>query len=432
MPGALSDDSIEAYGLDDFSADFLTALDRAEEAFPSSFRAPAPPAIPAVLAALDDDDYDSMYLEPCSQAVAAALDEMEHPDFVPTSASQPGPVRPRRALPYLQLKAPASTAPCVGVDRSKRVSFGGAFAGRVPASKATARSTIVPSVIVKMEPSSPTSTLVGSSSPPAPVLASKRRRRSSLSDNDSDSESAEEEVAFKKPKVERRSSSPPGLPRAFKRERARGSSVAENELELESQSDSDSDCEVVAFKKPKLSPPSATPLSQFFASYPKYTYDPAGPASQQFNALRTVYKLARGRPAAQEAYAAYNRALGITFSQNYGDAVDNLGSWQRLCRVVEIAPVPETLEECQCAIEDAHVNLIDLIDVLNTGARVHRFKTEQELSVYTRETDKIFPSADAYKGPLLRHLLRRIFYPPKEGLMRRGGKWVRRKADADV
>ncbi|KAJ7693035.1 hypothetical protein B0H17DRAFT_1060616 [Mycena rosella] len=370
-----------------------------------SFRAPKPPANLAAPAALDDDDYDSMYLEPCSQAVTAALDDMEHPDFVPTSASLPGPVRPRLAFPCVQPKAPASTAPCVGGDRLQRVSF------------ATAGSTIVPSRLLVA---------------PAPVLASTCKRRSSLSDSirDSDSEPAEEEVAFKKPKVERQRK--PFRPSEPQRSRYLTTPFTLQELESQSDSDSDSDCEVVAFKEPKLLSPSATPLSQFFVSYPKYTCDPAGPASQQFKALRTVYKLARGRPAAEEAYAAYNRALGVTFSQNYGDVVDSLESWQRLCRVVEIAPVPGMLEEFQCAIEDSHVNLIDLIDVLNMGARVHRFKTEQELSVYTRKMDKIFPSADAHKGPLLRYLLRRIFHPPKEGLMRRGRKWVIREADAHV
>ncbi|KAJ7696270.1 hypothetical protein B0H17DRAFT_1054045, partial [Mycena rosella] len=384
-----------------------------------SFRAPKPPANLAAPAALDDDNYDSMYLEPCSQAVAAALDNMEHPDFMPTSASLPEPVWPRLAFPCVQPKAPASTAPCVDGDRLQRVSFSGAFAGHVPASKATAGSTIVPSRLLVA---------------PAPVLASTRKRQSSLSDSirDSDSEPAEEEVAFKKPKVEHQRK--PFRPSEPQRRRYLTTPFTLQELESQSDSDSDSDCEVVAFKEPKLSSPSATSLSQFFVSYPKYTYDPAGPASQQFKALRTVYKLARGRPAAEEVYAAYNRALGVTLSQNYGDAVDSLQSWQRLCRVVEIAPVPGMLEEFQCAIEDSHVNLIDLIDVLNMDARVHRFKTEQELSMYTRsrKTDKIFPSADTHKGPLLRYLLCRIFHPPKEGLMRRGRKWVIREADAHV
>ncbi|KAJ7858098.1 hypothetical protein B0H13DRAFT_1640718, partial [Mycena leptocephala] len=169
-----------------------------------------------------------------------------------------------------------------------------------------------------------------------------------------------------------------------------------------------------------------THLSQFFSAYPKYEYDPSGPASQQFQQLRQVYKWS-GR-AANEAYTGYNRALGFTFSQEYGDDVNSLDNWQALCQVVAIDPVPESLEECRFAIEDAHVNLMDLVDVLSTGERVHRFATERDLSIYTKKTGKMFPRKDAFKGPLLQHLLRRIFSPPPANLMRRGGVWVERIA----
>ncbi|KAJ7301271.1 hypothetical protein DFH08DRAFT_978907 [Mycena albidolilacea] len=178
-------------------------------------------------------------------------------------------------------------------------------------------------------------------------------------------------------------------------------------------------------RKPSESPPPPEPthLSQFFAAYPKYEYDPSGPASQQFQQLRRVCKWSKVDAA--EACAGYNRALGLTFSQAYGDDVDSLENWQRLCRTVEI-PMPDSLEECQFAIEDAHINLIDLVDVNTTGAPVHRFATEAQLSAYTMRTGKIFPRDLAYKGQLLRHLLRRIFHPPAENLMRRGGYWVQR------
>jgi hypothetical protein len=57
-------------------------------------------------------------------------------------------------------------------------------------------------------------------------------------------------------------------------------------------SDSDGSEDEPEFKKLKLPPP-ATYLSQFFSAYPKYTYDPSGPASQQFQELRNVYKFDR-------------------------------------------------------------------------------------------------------------------------------------------
>ncbi|KAJ7808396.1 hypothetical protein B0H14DRAFT_3152107 [Mycena olivaceomarginata] len=304
MPLA-SEDEIDGFGLDDFSADFLEELDRAEEAFPSSF-CPVPPSS----AVTDDDEYDSMFLEPCSQEITDALDEMER-----------------------QIKLFASTAPNPPVrGRPKNISE----CTLVASSTSSTLVTSTP-VSIKVEPSSPTSDLF-SSTAPSPIKKTKSRKRT------------------------------------------------------RSDSDEEIDC-----KKPKLSPP--THLSQFFSSYTKYEYDPSGPASQQFQQLRCVYKWsARGRDA-DDAHAGYSRAVGLTFSQAYGDD----------------------------AIEDAHVNLMDFVDILTTGEPVHRFATERELSEYTKSTGKIFPQSQAH-GSLLRHLLRRIWHPPPDNVRRQGGTWVKRRS----
>ncbi|KAJ7111720.1 hypothetical protein C8R44DRAFT_632419 [Mycena epipterygia] len=186
----------------------------------------------------------------------------------------------------------------------------------------------------------------------------------------------------------------------------------------------DSD-DATEYKKPKP-PATATHLEQYFSSYPKFEYDPSGPTSQQFKQLGKVYKEDRATMNPYELYQGYNRALGLTFSHYYGNDVNDLGNWQRLCRTVEIFPVPDSLEECQFAIEDSHMNLIDLIDIHTTGEPVHRFRTEKELARYTKKTGKIFTSSRAHKGELLTFLLRRIWHPPPENLVRRGGHWFKR------
>ncbi|KAF7332843.1 hypothetical protein MVEN_02389200 [Mycena venus] len=329
MPLA-SDDEIDGFGLDEFSVDFLEELERAEEAFPSSFCA-VPPS--SAVTDIVEDQYDSMFLEPCSQEIADALDEMEQPDFVFSQHRSQSE----------RIQSPASTAPDLSLIGNPIKIFERA---------ATPCST--PRVCIKSESASPKA---ASSSPPSsPIRNTSSRKR------------------------------------------------------LRSESETDSDDEVDC-KKHKLSPP--TYLSQFFSSYPKYEYDPCGPASQQFQQLRRVYKWSKGD--ADEA-----------LRWEYGDDVNSLENWQRLCRVVEIHPVPNSLEECQFAIEDAHVNLVDLVDIRTTGEPVHRFATEKALSEYTKRTGKIFPRKKAHKGQLLQHLLRRIFRPPPANLMRRGGCWVER------
>ncbi|KAJ7149402.1 hypothetical protein C8R43DRAFT_887983, partial [Mycena crocata] len=104
-------------------------------------------------------------------------------------------------------------------------------------------------------------------------------------------------------------------------------------------------------------------------------------------------------------FKGYAAALRLTFSQSYGDAADSLSNWQGLCRTIEI-PVPDTLLECKHAIEDAHVNIMDLLDVHTTGKPVHRLKTELELSTYTMSTKRIFPREEvlATRGPFAHDL----------------------------
>ncbi|KAJ7206747.1 hypothetical protein C8J57DRAFT_1404092 [Mycena rebaudengoi] len=152
-------------------------------------------------------------------------------------------------------------------------------------------------------------------------------------------------------------------------------------------SDSDSDVEV-----------------KFFSSYPKFEYDPSGPASQQYQALKSI--------------VPKNRGTGGDVQGKYGHDVNSLESWQKLCCAVEFSPIPNCIKECQQLIEDAHVNIIDLLDMHTTREPVHRFATEKRLSCYTKETGKI----------LLKYLLRYIICPPPEHLMRHDGQLVERNS----
>jgi hypothetical protein len=64
------------------------------------------------------------------------------------------------------------------------------------------------------------------------------------------------------------------------------------------------------------------------------------------------------------------------------------------------------------AVQKKHVNLVDLVEGSKTEVRI--FKTEQELSEYTRETGKFFPKEDAADGGILRALRRHILVPRQD------------------
>jgi hypothetical protein len=48
-----------------------------------------------------------------------------------------------------------------------------------------------------------------------------------------------------------------------------------------------------------------------------------------------------------DARQGFKDALVQEFNKIYGTDVNDIGSWQGLCRVVGIAPVPDKLKECR-------------------------------------------------------------------------------------
>ena len=127
----------------------------------------------------------------------------------------------------------------------------------------------------------------------------------------------------------------------------------------------------------------------------------------------------------------FGDALTQQFNDTYGTDVDDLNSWQMMCAVLNMDPIPQTLQACQdvsirvgtltlCgpaektnlqAVFMTHVNLVDLTDAPTTHQPVRWFPSEMALSDYTLETKKFFPSHSAYAGGLLRFLLRHILHP---------------------
>lgn len=63
------------------------------------------------------------------------------------------------------------------------------------------------------------------------------------------------------------------------------------------------------------------------------------------------------------------------------------------------------------AVLRTHVNLVDLTEMPGSGRRVTLFKTEKQLSEYTRWSERFFPKDSPHAGGLLRFLFRQIRNP---------------------
>lgn len=72
------------------------------------------------------------------------------------------------------------------------------------------------------------------------------------------------------------------------------------------------------------------------------------------------------------------KAFNMTFGQDECD----VEAWGRMCVLVDMENIPESLEARRLAMINTHINLSDLLDTTRQGTRVHVFASEEELRVY--------------------------------------------------
>jgi hypothetical protein len=177
------------------------------------------------------------------------------------------------------------------------------------------------------------------------------------------------------------------------------------------------------------------PLKGFFSQYLNFQYEPSNSPTVEFDRLCKTYSWKRDDPERIAAREAFHLATTKQFDYLYGSDEKDINNWRKLCSVLKINPVPDTLHECRAVscqfselpcptssfvqlVLNKHVNLVDLVHgPLFHGSKVEvrNFKTEKALSEYTKETKKFFPKESARDGGVLRALRRHILVP-QEGI----------------
>ena len=178
-----------------------------------------------------------------------------------------------------------------------------------------------------------------------------------------------------------------------------------------------------------------TPLEGFFSRYPNYKYRPSKSPKVEFDRLCNLYASEWEEEdwKRRDARRAFNTALKEEFDVLYGLDEHDIKNWHKLCHVLRIDPVPDTLQECRAvsyrssdplcpwstkasssiqAVVTKHVNLVDLVH--GSKKQVTIFKTEKELSEYTKANEKYFPREEAKDGGVLRALRRHILQPRED------------------
>jgi hypothetical protein len=89
------------------------------------------------------------------------------------------------------------------------------------------------------------------------------------------------------------------------------------------------------------------PLKNFFSRYSKFQYEPRNSPISEFNRLCKEYHWKRDSAEKIDARRDFEVAIKKEFDSLYGSDENDINNWYKLCHVLRIDPVPDTLKECR-------------------------------------------------------------------------------------
>ncbi|KAI0723362.1 hypothetical protein C8Q76DRAFT_794312 [Earliella scabrosa] len=167
-------------------------------------------------------------------------------------------------------------------------------------------------------------------------------------------------------------------------------------------------------KKAKKVRPVPNHIAEFFAGYPQFPWNRDASFIEEFYRMCDFFQWDRHSEEKADARERMSVAMAHQFNDTLGTNPDDLATWQDLCRVIRISPVPDQMKACRRAVNRSHVNICDLLDAPFLGKPPQRFPSEYRLAEYTRATGKVFYRDQVANGGLLEYLLRRIYNPPPD------------------
>ena len=100
-------------------------------------------------------------------------------------------------------------------------------------------------------------------------------------------------------------------------------------------------------KKQSTTQGSSDHLTEFFAQYPRFNYNPTSPSSQEFYRMCNFFRWDREDPEREAAHDGFKTALVRQFNSLYGTEVDDIESWRGLSLALEIYPLPDDLKKAK-------------------------------------------------------------------------------------
>ncbi|KAF8260803.1 hypothetical protein EI94DRAFT_1747549 [Lactarius quietus] len=90
-----------------------------------------------------------------------------------------------------------------------------------------------------------------------------------------------------------------------------------------------------------------TPLEAFFSQYPKFQYQPLNSPVVEFDRLCELHKWKKNDRKRRGTREEFQNALTEEFNDLYGSDENDIKNWYKLCHVLRITPLPDTLPKCR-------------------------------------------------------------------------------------
>ncbi|KAG9225021.1 hypothetical protein CCMSSC00406_0001828 [Pleurotus cornucopiae] len=136
-------------------------------------------------------------------------------------------------------------------------------------------------------------------------------------------------------------------------------------------------------------------FTTFFDHYPEFDYDSGNSSIREFYRLCDSKDWERKDPERKKAFQVFKDALVKEFNGIYGTDENDIDSWHKICTVLDIHPLPDTLKEARDEVLSKHINIVDLVD--NPSGHVTSFASLEALREYTVDEGKYFPAENAKK-----------------------------------
>lgn len=113
----------------------------------------------------------------------------------------------------------------------------------------------------------------------------------------------------------------------------------------------------VSYLQPASSPPrkkakkqhtnTSSQFTTFFDDYPEFDYDPENSSIREFYRLCDSKGWERKDPERKKVFQVFKDALVKEFNGIYGTDENDIDSWHKICTVLDIHPLPDTLKEAR-------------------------------------------------------------------------------------